>query len=613
VILSGTAPHSPGGGWMRHNVLIALALAGCGNLRFDFQSGGAIAVPDADTDVMPTGGDCPASWPDVAIAAGACVAAPETDWTLLEKARSPAAGVVYFSVARFRDDDGDGDIDAGDRPSVLAQTVRSEVLLFDADLELVRTYGSIDGYSLVAAGAVDPTREGVQFLLQYFDGGARLGWFGPEPLDDTELPAPSGHMEFPWLTDLEGDGAPELLIANRVLSARDGTVLGALAGTRATAHVSADLDLDGVEEILGMRDESVTYAAGLWGADGRWIGTCVDSPEEEMVEPVFAVANLDGDAQGEFLVAGPGVFAICDHDGTLVRKADLGVYSPRVLGVGDLDGDGTPEIVFSDYDRLAAVDSDLTLLWETSFGMETWRPPFTLADLDGDGAHEILTQAWSDFHVIDGAGATLATFPNRFKSVFTAPAVVDLDGDGLSEILIAGEDGVVAVTNAHGGFAAPPPQEIWSHSLAVHPGDRAPDGTIPGSSDGSHWASSDTNVWQGLPPGTGNTFPELLVESVQICDVECGTTATVAVYVGNAGDRALADDVTVTVRSAGGSVVAEEILAGPHPPGVARAVVMEVSAFDLDDDLQVSLDHASSFPECGAHANVSAVEDRSCE
>ena len=73
--------------------------------------------------------------------------------------------------------------------------------------------------------------------------------------------------------------------------------------------------------------------------------------------------------------------------------------------VGDLDGDGYPEIVFgSDDDHVYAVDNRGSLLWRYETGGNVRATP-TIADVDGDGSLDVAVGSDDrSLYVLDGKG-----------------------------------------------------------------------------------------------------------------------------------------------------------------------------------------------------------------
>jgi hypothetical protein len=104
--------------------------------------------------------------------------------------------------------------------------------------------------------------------------------------------------------------------------------------------------------------------------------------------------------------------------------------------VGDLDGNGTPEIVVADYSRsvIHCFDSEGTLRW-TSPNVSLRSSP-TLADLDGDGFSEVLYG--TTIFNFDGTVRRISRSPDYVGGdgqTAAASQVADLDLDGIPEII----------------------------------------------------------------------------------------------------------------------------------------------------------------------------------
>jgi len=240
---------------------------------------------------------------------------------------------------------------------------------------------------------------------------------------------------------------------------------------RVSAPAIADLDQDGVPEV-------VTERAILDGATGMHKATFSATPRGTV-----AVSDVNGDGWLD-IVSGSQAW---DRNGQLF--ADTGNAEASWPAVGDLDGDGTPEIVAIDFDN-----HRLTVWRAGASGAEVIRggvdvlvmghgdcqdgavgsynsaggPP-TIGDFDGDGRPDVGLAGGAVYVVFDGpklmntglgGGATVmwATPTDDCSSAQTGSTLFDFDGDGRVEVVYAdektlyiydGQDGTVRAEICH--------------------------------------------------------------------------------------------------------------------------------------------------------------------
>lgn len=211
-----------------------------------------------------------------------------------------------------------------------------------------------------------------------------------------------------------------------------------LEGSLEASPTLADLDGDGVVEIL--QPDGAGYVHVLT-PDGELPGWPVTTERIEDVDP---------DAPGNHL--GAPTWSELSPD----------LYAPAIgaAAVGDLDGDGAPDVVVAslrgvvhawsadgqplpgfpvEIEAVGATDPD-HVLDEGFLGSPA------LGDLDGDGALEIVAGGMDgQVYAWTGTGDTVPGFPMRpvfpryegyTDRIVSAPALGDLDGDGDDEIVI---------------------------------------------------------------------------------------------------------------------------------------------------------------------------------
>ncbi|TMQ66569.1 MAG: M6 family metalloprotease domain-containing protein [Candidatus Eisenbacteria bacterium] len=181
--------------------------------------------------------------------------------------------------------------------------------------------------------------------------------------------------------------------------------------------------------------------------------------------------DLDGDQKPELIVPvqrlnNTGALYIFKSDGTDFRDSDLNpatrnafLTTPSAVTatpcVGDIDGDGIPEIVFQTLDgAIYAVHADSTELADGDNNPATFGilvpgsgagggGQAILADLNGDGGMEIITGRPSNalagtfLKVYRDSSGTITTYLVPMGgSTATPAAAADLNGDGLPEVIV---------------------------------------------------------------------------------------------------------------------------------------------------------------------------------
>lgn len=325
----------------------------------------------------------------------------------------------------------------------------------------------------------EPSGRPPRLVVLDSDGGER--W-------SRDLPGGAPEYDAPVMGDLDGDGRLEIVVDTggagsvRVFDASGTPWGGGWPATPGGTHfgkVLADLDGDGRLEVIvlsnppadlggaGVRHLAVLDAEGR--TLRRWqLAGCGETPSLPEQRP--AVANLDDDADLE-IVAVDGCVALSAFDVSEgsgpVWTATLGANLFASPVTGDLDGDGTDEVVVVAARRERGLPGGVHVIGRDGRARDGW-PVLTegsfelspaLADLDGDGWVDIIVAEpeRQTVHALRIDGFELPGWPLPYQSnarLHSMPVVGDLDGDGRPDVALAtGGFGLQLVLNGEAARA----------------------------------------------------------------------------------------------------------------------------------------------------------------
>jgi hypothetical protein len=270
---------------------------------------------------------------------------------------------------------------------------------------------------IVFAGKNDSKAQIAMIFVYRFNGTAMPGW--PKTFALQAPPATSAGMEQasnPCLVDLNNDGTLEIVVgigfynSTRVYAFRhDGTVVSGWPVTLPHGYAidlaAGDIDANGTPEIVGATGNGILY---VWNTNGTSYGApwpLTLSGSNSLSNPVLA--DLNGDQSLE-------IIAHATTDQVLAFRRD-----------------GTP---------MPGWPKDV----EARPGGSFW-PPAVVGDIDGDGGPDVI-QASADepqIYAWRSAGTLVAGWPKVFpQPFFVAPSLGDLDNDGQLEMAVAYVDTV---------------------------------------------------------------------------------------------------------------------------------------------------------------------------
>ncbi len=279
--------------------------------------------------------------------------------------------------------------------------------------------------------------------------------------------APARGMVF---ADLDGDGDDEILMSStdsRIYAwHHDGTTVTGFpvvtSGWPQYPPSVADLDGDGDLEIVqttrGISSGGLLYVVSHTGSVLPGFPKSLNGNNVEFCGTLY---DLDGDGDKEIIVgerAYPiGYLHVVEYDGSEWSgnwPFALDHVPTMTAAVGDVDGDGSPEIFYCSYTSMYLLRTDGTVMpgWpkQISGGNFSYQSA-AMADGDGDGDLEIFVGAHQSAAGIYGFhhdGTPVSGWPKLVGTwTYCPPTITDLEGDGVLEV-IAGRAGSISPPSA---------------------------------------------------------------------------------------------------------------------------------------------------------------------
>jgi Bacterial Ig-like domain (group 3)/FG-GAP-like repeat len=423
------------------------------------------------------------------------------------------------------------------------------------------------------------------------------------------------------IADVNGDGKPDLLVANRyacpgcngsvavLLGNGDGTFQPAVtydSGNTATEkEVVSDVNGDGKPDLVVGNDcGGCSQPVGVLLGNGD--GTFQPAATYEDIEGVasIAIADVNGDGKLDVVALGPcpGPGDLCSNGGGAVSVLrghgdgtfgpgspfyDSGGRYPKSIEVADLNGDSKPDVVVANLctSQGCTQGGVVGVLLGTGDTVNPFQPvvvysggsrtvDVAIADVNGDGKPDILEVDFGGAGVLLGNGD--GTFQPRVGydtggSTCCSLVVADVNGDGKLDLIVGNElSGTVAVLLGNGdGTFQPAVTQAESDPRSLAVADLNGDGRLDlvvGTSDGNNTPLVGVMLHVGAVPSktkvVASLNPSVFGQSVKF-------TATVSSGSGTPPGTVIFFDGSTSLGSATlvnghGSISTSVLQAGSH-------------------------------------------------
>jgi len=541
---------------------------------------------------------------------------PELKWTKNTWASSSSAIQCMSApiVVNVDDDNGDGVIDENDTPDVALVTydeysyssggVIRVVSGADGSEVLNITSAAVQGTGGLAAADIDGDGF-IEFVsltpnsAKAFEHDGTLKWTSASLSSHIY-----GISDVPSITDLDGDGDPEIIAGRAILNANGNVVgvgsygKGGVSSNVGTAGVAADIDGDG--------DLEVVVGNALYRKDGStiWYNGQNDGYP--------AVADFDGDGKGEIVVSGDGRLRLQDDDGTVIWSEGIPGAGSAYYGgpptIADFDGDGDPEIGVAAGSRYSVFEGDGSILWQqTTTDASSGNTGSSVFDFEGDGVAEVVYADETTLWVFNGQDGSVKLASNDHNSGtwLEYPVVADVDADGHAEIVVThnAQNGSLTGVSVFGDLndSWMPGRRVWNqHAYSITHIEEY--GTVP-SVVSSNWPDYNNFRSGDITAPDGTTAPDLTLAQGDICEIDCDEgVLLISFHVGNEGavDSELEATVDIYAETGGSTVLLESVTIDPSIPMAEfmDGIEVELSADYVTGADSLYFEISTLDPEC---------------
>jgi hypothetical protein len=340
------------------------------------------------------------------------------------------------AVADFN---GDGNLDVA-VTGIVGNNVSVRLGNGDGTVMITPRYGA----GGVAAGVADLNADGIPDLVTVSGGTVSVYLGNGDGTFQSAVNYDVGHgATSVAVADVNGDGIPDLIVANRDVR-------------ECNPRFGCTDYPGGINVLLGNGDGTFQAPLEFGSFDARSVEVG-DFNNDGILDLVVMKSDLTNPTVRTMSVL------LGNGDGTFQSSADVTLTpGPFIVKVGDLNGDGNADIVFTNNDptrNLSVMlgNGDGTFQPAVNYSIPGYLGSIALNDLNGDGILDLITTAGTLGDVIVMLGNGDGTFQDAqsygTNSVATSIAVADFNNDGKPDIAVGGYGGVkVLLGNGDGTF-----------------------------------------------------------------------------------------------------------------------------------------------------------------
>lgn len=258
----------------------------------------------------------------------------------------------------------------------------------------------------------------------------------------------------PEIADVDGSGVQNVFVGSKSGTVSRVDPTGHLVWevkmdkSVSAAIVAADLDGDGVKEVVGKDDGGRVFLLRSGGTPMR--GWPQDTAEN-LTWPFNVDANdVNGDGVKEIFTTTPDKkFIMWDMTGNKISEFKLTDGAHTAPRLADLNGDGKDEFIIGQADGTVTVCDKYGVPlsgWPFVTGHAIYHAP-RIIDIDGNGTLDIVFTAWDPRGIAEKAGYIMALsrngqkldgYPKYIGKTVAPLTFADLDNDGYLEMIAAG-------------------------------------------------------------------------------------------------------------------------------------------------------------------------------